>query len=172
MVLSDTLCLRICVPKNSRSTAYASFDGKGRVELRRGDEVRVEAGRYPFPTVVGESGTGGEWFESVRRALRWNTRGAVQRGFGTSESMASLNKRAAGSLVGEDIFEGDGEEDAKTDESEYSEEEGDEEWDIDADPMDSPDGISVIDSALGASEDGSVSPRPLTLTKGISPSLD
>ncbi|KAL8945811.1 MAG: hypothetical protein Q9222_007702, partial [Ikaeria aurantiellina] len=60
MVLSDTLLLKICVPRSSRSTAYASFDGKGRVELRRGDYVQVEAGKYPFPTVVGESGTGGE----------------------------------------------------------------------------------------------------------------
>lgn len=76
MVLSDTMLLRIAVPPGSRSTAYCSFDGKGRVELRQGDYVTVEASQYPFPTVV--SG-GGEWFESVRRALRWNTRGAVQK---------------------------------------------------------------------------------------------
>ncbi|KAI4240050.1 MAG: hypothetical protein LQ352_007728, partial [Teloschistes flavicans] len=81
MVLSDSLLLKLMVPRSSRSTAYASFDGKGRVELRHGDYVQVEAGRYPFPTVVGEGGTGGEWFESVRRALRWNNRGAVQKGF-------------------------------------------------------------------------------------------
>lgn len=36
----------------------------------------MEASQYPFPTVV--SG-GGEWFESVQRALRWNTRGVVQK---------------------------------------------------------------------------------------------
>lgn len=82
MVLSDSLLLKVCIPKHSRSTAFASFDGKGRVELRRGDCVQVEAGRYPFPTVVGKGGTGGEWFESVRRALRWNTRGAMQKSFG------------------------------------------------------------------------------------------
>ncbi|KAL8824653.1 MAG: hypothetical protein Q9170_008088, partial [Blastenia crenularia] len=45
MVLSDSLLLKICVPRSSRSTAYASFDGKGRVELKRGDYVQVEAGR-------------------------------------------------------------------------------------------------------------------------------
>jgi NAD+ kinase len=78
MVLSDTMLLRIAVPISSRSTAYCSFDGKGRVELRQGDYVTVEASQYPFPTVV--SG-GGEWFESVRRALRWNVRGAVQKGW-------------------------------------------------------------------------------------------
>ena len=76
MVLSDSLLLRIAVPVASRSTAYCSFDGKGRVELRQGDYVTVEASQYPFPTVV--SG-GGEWFESVQRALRWNTRGVVQK---------------------------------------------------------------------------------------------
>ncbi|KAF9887698.1 NAD(+) kinase [Aspergillus nanangensis] len=76
MVLSDSLSLRIAVPDGSRSTAYCSFDGKGRVELRQGDYVTVEASQYPFPTVV--SGNG-EWFHSVQRALRWNTRGAVQK---------------------------------------------------------------------------------------------
>lgn len=76
MVLSDSLLLRIAVPNTSRSTAYCSFDGKGRVELRQGDYVTVEASQYPFPTVVSENG---EWFTSVQRALRWNTRGAVQK---------------------------------------------------------------------------------------------
>ncbi|KAI2793239.1 NAD(+) kinase [Penicillium oxalicum] len=76
MVLSDSHLLRIAVPTASRSTAYCSFDGKGRVELRQGDYVTVEASQYPFPTVVSDSG---EWFTSVQRALRWNTRGAVQK---------------------------------------------------------------------------------------------
>ena len=98
MVLSDTLLLRLVVPKNSRSTAYASFDGKGRIELRRGDEVHVEAGRYPFPTVVGEGGDGEEWFESVRRALRWNTRGVVQAGWGPRlADLPSRNEDGMGS---------------------------------------------------------------------------
>ncbi|KAJ5819957.1 hypothetical protein N7474_005548 [Penicillium riverlandense] len=76
MVLSDSHLLRIAVPHASRSTAYCSFDGKGRVELRQGDYVTIEASQYPFPTVVADSG---EWFTSVQRALRWNTRGAVQK---------------------------------------------------------------------------------------------
>ncbi|KAJ5887792.1 NAD(+) kinase [Penicillium taxi] len=76
MVLSDSHLLRILVPHTSRSTAYCAFDGKGRVELSQGDYVTVEASQYPFPTVVAD---GGEWFTSVQRALRWNTRGAVQK---------------------------------------------------------------------------------------------
>lgn len=130
MVLSDTLLLRLVVPRNSRSTAYASFDGKSRVELRRGDEVRVEAGRYPFPTVVGEGGTGGEWFESVRRALRWNTRGAVQGGFGGGGRMAMDGDRVDEECEGDDDVERD----------------DGEEWDIDADP------VEGRDSGIGGSE--------------------
>ena len=144
MVLSDTLCLRICVPKGSRSTAYASFDGKGRVELRRGDEVRVEAGRYPFPTVVGEGGTGGEWFESVRRALKWNTRGAVQRSFSGKEP--NITRRGGGRLADDYVDEEGENDDAEDDEEDDNEEE--EDWDIDADPID----LDSRDSGIGASE--------------------
>ncbi|KAJ5721468.1 uncharacterized protein N7483_009402 [Penicillium malachiteum] len=89
MVLSDSHLLRIAVPNTSRSTAYCSFDGKGRVELRQGDYVTVEASQYPFPTVVSDSG---EWFTSVQRALRWNTRGAVQKGWdGAADGDPDLN---------------------------------------------------------------------------------
>jgi len=78
MVLSDTLSLRIAVPQRSRSSAYCSFDGKGRIELKQGDYVTLEASQYPFPTVM--TGTN-EWVESVQRALRWNVRGAEQKGW-------------------------------------------------------------------------------------------
>ena len=159
MVLSDTLCLRICVPKGSRSTAYASFDGKGRVELRRGDEVRVEAGRYPFPTVVGEGGTGGEWFESVRRALRWNTRGAVQRSFGGKEPKVT---RRGGGRLADDVVDEEEEEDGNGEANEEEEEEEEEEeWDIDADPIESLSAAGTLDSGLGASEEGSSCASPL-----------
>ena len=157
MILSDTLLLRICVPRGSRSTAYASFDGKGRVELRRGDCVQVEAGRYPFPTVVGEGGTGGEWFESVRRALRWNTRGAVQKGFQNSGKASSVGSEIAGHVTDVDeprkertIHEGQDRDDLSDNGDE------DEEWDIDADPIQ----IGGGDSGTGLSEKstGSISP--------------
>ncbi|KAL4951484.1 ATP-NAD kinase-like domain-containing protein [Aspergillus filifer] len=82
MVLADSLLLRIAVPAGSRSTAYCSFDGKGRVELRQGDYVTVEASQYPFPTVVANNG---EWFQSIQRALRWNTRGAVQKSWHSAD---------------------------------------------------------------------------------------
>jgi NAD+ kinase len=78
MVLSDTLLLRVSIPRHSRATAYCSFDGKGRGELKHGDHVTIAASQYPFPAVVR---TGPEWFNSVSRTLRWNTRGAMQKGW-------------------------------------------------------------------------------------------
>ena len=82
MILSDTLLLRVSIPRNSRASAYCSFDGKGRVELRPGDHVTIAASQYPFPTVVK---TGNDWFESVSRTLQWNTRGATQKGWDGAE---------------------------------------------------------------------------------------
>ncbi|KAL5611812.1 hypothetical protein BROUX41_000613 [Berkeleyomyces rouxiae] len=81
MVLSDTMALRVCIPHNSRATAYCAFDGKGRVELRQGDCVTITASQYPFPTVTR---TDTEWFDSVSRTLRWNTRAAAQKPFDSS----------------------------------------------------------------------------------------
>ncbi|KAK3354998.1 ATP-NAD kinase-like domain-containing protein [Neurospora tetraspora] len=81
MVLSDTMLLRVSIPRNSRATAYCAFDGKGRVELRQGDHVTITASQYPFPTVVRADA---EWFDSVSRTLRWNTRGAMQKAFDAS----------------------------------------------------------------------------------------
>lgn len=125
MVLSDTLSLRIAVPGRSRSSAYCSFDGKGRIELRQGDYVTLEASQYPFPTVM----TGGnEWVESVQRALRWNVRGAEQRGWGNSTKT-----------------EGDGEEEDAGEE---------EEWDIDI--GDSNGVYTGTDSGIDVSENGDI----------------
>ncbi|KAK3341182.1 ATP-NAD kinase-like domain-containing protein [Lasiosphaeria hispida] len=84
MVLSDTMLLRVSIPRNSRATAYCAFDGKGRVELRQGDHVTITASQYPFPTVVR---TDTEWFDSVSRTLRWNVRAATQKAFETGGSL-------------------------------------------------------------------------------------
>ncbi|KAH8093884.1 ATP-NAD kinase [Cristinia sonorae] len=73
MLLPDSMELRICVPFNSRSTAWASFDGRGRVELKQGDHIKVTASKYPFPTVCADSQST-DWFHSISRTLKWNER--------------------------------------------------------------------------------------------------
>ncbi|KAI1459026.1 ATP-NAD kinase [Annulohypoxylon moriforme] len=108
MVLSDTMLLRVSIPRNSRATAYCAFDGKGRVELKQGDCVTITASQYPFPTVMR---TGTEWFDSVSRTLQWNTRAATQKGFESKQS---------GSVNGEEEPEWD----IDTDSAYYASEDG------------------------------------------------
>ncbi|KAH9826181.1 putative kinase [Teratosphaeria destructans] len=78
MLLNDDMALKVSMPTTGRGGAFVSFDGKGRVELGRGDEVVVRASQYPFPTVMGQPL---EWFDSISRTLRWNTRAAEQKGW-------------------------------------------------------------------------------------------
>lgn len=113
MVLSDTMLLRVSVPRNSRATAYCAFDGKGRVELKQGDHVTITASQYPFPTVVR---TDMEWFDSVSRTLRWNVRAATQKAFDLTGSGSGSNSNGSSSSS-----------------SEYGKEDEDEGWDIDTD---------------------------------------
>lgn len=84
MILNDSMELKVCIPAKSRGGAFVSFDGKGRVELGRGDEVVVRASRYPFPTVLSQPM---EWFDSISRTLRWNTRSADQKGWDGSKTV-------------------------------------------------------------------------------------
>lgn len=73
LLVPDSMVLRVAVPYDSRSTAWASFDGRNRVELKQGDYVRISASRFPFPTCLRGKQTG-DWFESVSRTLNWNER--------------------------------------------------------------------------------------------------
>ncbi|KAJ9056613.1 hypothetical protein DSO57_1031168 [Entomophthora muscae] len=74
MLLPDSTILFICVPYRARGSAWASFDGRGRVELMRGDFIRVEASKYPFPTVCASGTQSKDWFNSLNRCLLWNQR--------------------------------------------------------------------------------------------------
>ncbi|OAL74949.1 NAD kinase [Trichophyton violaceum] len=141
MVLSDTLLLRIAVPRHSRSSAYCSFDGKGRIELRRGDYVTVEASQFPFPTVVSQSG---EWFQSVRRTLRWNVRGAVQKGWNGREDCPNSEVNTFPTNADKIVDSGQYDED--------DDNEPDDDWDIDTDT--NTDMGQGVDSGLGQSECG------------------
>ncbi|KAI8808813.1 ATP-NAD kinase-like domain-containing protein [Cladochytrium replicatum] len=74
MILPDTMDLRIMVPPDSRATAWASFDGRHRVQLQPGDSIQVLASRYPVPTVCSGEDQSADWFESLERCLGWNKR--------------------------------------------------------------------------------------------------
>jgi hypothetical protein len=105
--------LRICVPFNSRNTAWASFDGRGRVELKRkltlfsglsahifyhtieGDHIKVTASRYPFPTVCKED-QATDWFNSLQNCLHWNKR-ERQKSFAVVESHPTRHHKGSSS---------------------------------------------------------------------------
>lgn len=73
MLLPDSVDLRIQLPKNSRNTAWAAFDGRNRIELSQGDCITISLSPYPVPTVC-KRDQGGDWFESLKRCLHWNER--------------------------------------------------------------------------------------------------
>ncbi|KAB2581377.1 Inorganic polyphosphate/ATP-NAD kinase predicted [Lasiodiplodia theobromae] len=74
IVLPDTIVLRAGVPYDARTSSWASFDGRERVELKPGDYVTVSASRFPFPSVLPVERRGKDWIDSISRTLNWNSR--------------------------------------------------------------------------------------------------
>ncbi|KAI8346861.1 ATP-NAD kinase-like domain-containing protein [Choanephora cucurbitarum] len=97
-LVPDSMELRICVPFNSRNTAWASFDGRGRVELKQGDHIKITASRYPFPTVCKED-QATDWFNSLQNCLHWNKR-ERQKSFAVVESHPERNRISLSSSRG------------------------------------------------------------------------
>ncbi|KAL2212197.1 putative NAD kinase [Sarocladium strictum] len=74
IILPDTVVLRVGVPYDARTSSWASFDGRERVELRPGDYVTISASRYPFASVQAEGRRSEDWVNSISGKLGWNTR--------------------------------------------------------------------------------------------------
>ncbi|KAL4423771.1 hypothetical protein ABPG75_001072 [Micractinium tetrahymenae] len=73
LVLPEHVTLRIKVPLDSRSSAYCSFDGRSRQELRPGDAVMISMSQWPAPMVC-HLDASHDWFLSMREGLSWNVR--------------------------------------------------------------------------------------------------
>ncbi|KAG8684346.1 hypothetical protein FRC09_015445 [Ceratobasidium sp. 395] len=134
MLLPDSMELRVCVPYNSRSTAWASFDGRGRVELKPGDHIKITASKYPFPTVCNDKQST-DWFHSISRTFKWNER-ERQKSFVMVEEDApsgqthstTANGKAKSSPLAQPSTKQDQDQD---DNEEDDEEEEEEKYDID-----------------------------------------
>ncbi|KAK2629247.1 hypothetical protein QTJ16_000067 [Diplocarpon rosae] len=74
IILPDTIVLRVGVPYDARTSSWASFDGRERVELRPGDYVTISASRYPFANVMPQGRRSEDWVKSISGKLGWNTR--------------------------------------------------------------------------------------------------
>lgn len=72
-IVPDSMELSLRLSEASRSTAWVSFDGRNRVELCHGDELRVTCSKYPVTTVCRKNQTM-DWFEGLSQCLRWNER--------------------------------------------------------------------------------------------------
>ncbi|KZF26630.1 putative NAD+ kinase [Xylona heveae TC161] len=74
IILPDTIVLRIAVPYDARTSSWASFDGRERVELFPGDYVTISASRYPFPSILPPGRRNEDWITGIQRTLQWNSR--------------------------------------------------------------------------------------------------
>ncbi|GIQ91274.1 NAD kinase, partial [Kipferlia bialata] len=73
IVLPDATIVRITVPAGARATAWASFDGRCRVELCENDSVVMRMSKYALPT-INQVDQSIDWFASMKRCLNWNVR--------------------------------------------------------------------------------------------------
>lgn len=71
IILPDSMTLKVKVPRTSRSTAWAAFDGKNRMEMQKGDYIVITASPYSFPTLEARST---EFIDGISRTLNWNVR--------------------------------------------------------------------------------------------------
>jgi len=74
IILPDTIVLRVGVPYDARTSSWASFDGRERVQLRPGDYVTISASIYPFANVMPQGRRSEDWVNSISGKLGWNTR--------------------------------------------------------------------------------------------------
>lgn len=93
LIFPDSVELKIQVPHDSRSTAWASFDGREQTELSRGDFLIIRVSKWPFVWIRESDGVG-DWFKSLADCLHWNDR-RKQKSFGIGVTSPSLSNSTA-----------------------------------------------------------------------------
>ncbi|XP_040956576.1 NAD(H) kinase 1 isoform X3 [Gossypium hirsutum] len=73
LILPEHVTVRIMVPFNSRSPAWASFDGKDRKLLAAGDALLCSMAPWPVPTACQVDSTN-DFLRSIHDGLHWNLR--------------------------------------------------------------------------------------------------
>ncbi|KAM3403804.1 hypothetical protein ACQJBY_007113 [Aegilops geniculata] len=73
LILPEYVTLRVQVPFNSRGQAWASFDGKGRIQLGPGDALICSVSPWPLPTACLVDSTT-DFLRSIHEGLHWNLR--------------------------------------------------------------------------------------------------
>ncbi|CAH7448874.1 NAD kinase [Phodopus roborovskii] len=65
--------LKIMLSPEARNTAWVSFDGRKRQEIRHGDSISITTSCYPLPSIC-VCDPVSDWFESLAQCLHWNVR--------------------------------------------------------------------------------------------------
>ncbi|KAI9075067.1 hypothetical protein K1719_042965 [Acacia pycnantha] len=73
LILPEYVTLRVQIPFNSRSPAWASFDGKNRKQLAPGDALVCSMSLWPVPTACQVDSTN-DFLRSIHEGLHWNLR--------------------------------------------------------------------------------------------------
>nr|KYP68037.1 NAD(H) kinase 1 [Cajanus cajan] len=73
LIFPEHVTLRVQVPFNSRSPAWASFDGKDRKQLAPGDALVCSIAPWPVPTACLVDSTN-DFLRSIHEGLHWNLR--------------------------------------------------------------------------------------------------
>jgi NAD+ kinase len=73
LLVPDSSVLEITVPEDCRASGWASFDGKRRQELQKGDMLRIQLCLYPMPTFQRADFTT-DWFDALRSGFMFNER--------------------------------------------------------------------------------------------------
>ncbi|GAB1599779.1 NAD kinase-like isoform X1 [Argonauta hians] len=81
--------IKLMVSKEARNTAWVSFDGRSRQELKIGDCVKIKTATHPVPSICSKDPID-DWFNSLAECLHWNVR-KLQGGPSSNASSASLN---------------------------------------------------------------------------------
>eukprot|EP00045_Choanoeca_perplexa_P006701 m.57745 g.57745 ORF g.57745 m.57745 type:complete len:523 (-) comp13744_c0_seq1:31-1599(-) len=63
--------IKLSVPVDARSEAFAAFDGRNRQRLRRGESISITSSRWPVPCITQSRS---EWFQGLHNCLGWNQR--------------------------------------------------------------------------------------------------
>jgi len=76
--------LKFSVSKNSRGSAWVSFDGSSSKEIHQGDIVSVRTSIHPTPCVC-RNNPFDDWFDSLSTCLHWNSR-ETQKALGSGDA--------------------------------------------------------------------------------------
>ncbi|KAI8327903.1 ATP-NAD kinase-like domain-containing protein [Choanephora cucurbitarum] len=91
LMLPNEMTIRIAVPFSSRSTVFCSFDGRNRIELKRGDHIKVTASIYPVQTFNFQS-VSDDWFNSIQNSLQWNVRPYAETSISSKDKITNADR--------------------------------------------------------------------------------